>query len=488
MQPRALPFAGESAWARLVPSWPIAAFLLALYPALTQRLSLLNDPDTYLHIAAGRWMLEHLSLPLHDPFSHTMPGAAWVPHEWLAELVLASSYALAGWSGAIALTAACFALALAILTRFVLARIEKLPGLLLVCASCALLLPHLLARPHILALPCIVLWSGALFAARDAGRLPPLWALAVLVLWANLHGSFVAGLGLAVWLGAEAAIWPAAGKTRADEVRRWGIFVLLAGAAGLATPNHIEGLLQPLRLIAMPHLQASFVEWQSPALASFPSLELWVLGALAAALGAGLRLPLPRLGLLLVLLHTTLQHSRHADLLAVIAPLAIAAPLGPQLRALLPGRAGPAIDRAAANAVAAVLAAAILTFVASQPLTRGDAAVTPAAALAAAERAGVTGAVLNEETFGGYLVFRGVPVFIDGRIEMYGDGFLAHYLDVTQNPSARLADALAQYRIGWTLLRPDNAAIAVLDALPGWRRLYADAFAVVHARAAVDGP
>jgi len=38
-------------------------------------------PDTYLHIAAGRWTLAHAALPVHDPFSHSLAGATWVPHE-----------------------------------------------------------------------------------------------------------------------------------------------------------------------------------------------------------------------------------------------------------------------------------------------------------------------------------------------------------------------------------------------------------------------
>ncbi|MCW2284831.1 hypothetical protein M2323_002815 [Rhodoblastus acidophilus] len=34
----------------------------------------------------------------------------------------------------------------------------------------------------------------------------------------------------------------------------------------------------------------------------------------------------------------------------------------------------------------------------------------------------------------------------------------------------------------WTLLQPDAPAIAAFDRLDGWRRLYADEFAVVHVR------
>src|ERR1700737_5665820 len=84
------PVAGS--WRRMIPSWPLIVGVAALARALAQPAALLNDPDTYLHIAAGRWMLAHAALPVHDPFSHSLAGAAWVPHEGRAELVLATVY------------------------------------------------------------------------------------------------------------------------------------------------------------------------------------------------------------------------------------------------------------------------------------------------------------------------------------------------------------------------------------------------------------
>jgi hypothetical protein len=39
--------------------------------------------------------------------------------------------------------------------------------------------------------------------------------------------------------------------------------------------------------------------------------------------------------------------------------------------------------------------------------------------------------------------------------------------------------------VRWTLLAPDQPAVGLLDRLPGWRRVYTDARAVIHRR---DGP
>jgi hypothetical protein len=41
---------------------------------------------------------------------------------------------------------------------------------------------------------------------------------------------------------------------------------------------------------------------------------------------------------------------------------------------------------------------------------------------------------------------------------------------------------LDEYRIGATLLAPSTPAVALLDRLPDWKRVYADDIAVVHTR------
>ncbi len=193
-----------------------------------------------------------------------------------------------------------------LLTHFLLRHFEPLPALIAAGAAAALLLPHALARPHVLALPLLVLWAGMLLAARDAERPPPFAALAVMVLWANLHGSFMFGLALAAFLGGEAVLQPGAGRSRWAEGRRWGAFARRRGRRRLLTPYGVAGLVQPIRLTQMPTLQATFAEWLSPDFQKSPALEMWILGMLFVGFATGVRLPPTRLLLLLGLVHMTL--------------------------------------------------------------------------------------------------------------------------------------------------------------------------------------
>jgi hypothetical protein len=472
----------------MVPSWPLIIAIASLARALAQPAALLNDPDTYLHIAAGRWMLAHHALPTQDPFSYSLAGAVWVPHEWLAEVILAMVYDAAGWSGVVWLAAACFAASMALLTRFLLRWFEPFSALIAVMFGGALTLGHLLVRPHILALPLLMLWSAELFAARDSGSAPPLWLLAVIALWANLHGSFMFGLALLLFLGAEAVF---STKCRGREIRRWGFFGLLAIAASMATPNGWAGFVEPFRLVTMPALQTSFGEWMSPNFQRFEPLEIWLLGMMALGLTTGIKLPLSRVLLLVGLSHLALAHIRHAELLGLVGPLAVAASLGPQIAARIGAplsALGHGFNRLAtparlpALALAAVVAVVISIPIIFRPIERTEDVVTPAAALSAARATRLVGPVFNSEGFGGYLIFSGIPTFIDGRAELYGNDFLSRYLAAEAGDCEKLAALLQEYGVEWTLLAPRQGAAHCLDNFLGWRRVFSDRRAVIHMR------
>jgi hypothetical protein len=480
------------AWRSLAPSWAVIAAMIAFVKALGCAHDLLHDPDTYLHVTAGNWMLAQHALPGQDPFSHTMPGAHWVVHEWLAEIILALTYDALGWWGLVFLAAGCFSLTLALLARWLTKRLDPKAMLLMVALSLLLLLPHLLARPHLLADPLVVLWCGSIIAARDAGRTPSLALLPVMTLWANLHAGFMIGVALAAYFAAEAVLAATAPADRWSAARRWGGFTLLALLAAAITPNGIDGLLLPLSFLQKPVMYTYITEWRSTNFEQFGPFEFWLLTLIAVGWSAGLRLPLTRLLLVLGMTHMTLQHGRHIDLIAMISPLAMAAPLGAQLRGLLAGQAEssfsqrlaalarPAEPAGVATALAVI--AAISALLATAPLAREDGLETPGAAFAAAKRLHLEGPVFNAQIFGGYLIFHGVKPFIDGRMEMYGDAFLERFMDACAGEEPALDDALKQYGVTWTLLQPGDGAVRVLDRAPGWRRVYADGYAVVHAR------
>lgn len=487
--------ASRPGWASVVPNWPLWIALAVFAKLLVQPQALLNDPDTYLHISAGRWMWAHLALPTADPFSYSMHGAFWAPGEWLAEALLAATYDHTGWSGIVVLTAGCAALGLGLLCHFLVPRLGALPAVIVTLAGAALVFPHTVARAHILAMPLLVLWSGALISARDAGRRPRWTLLPVMVVWANLHASFLFGVGLAGWLGLEAV---SEARGQREVAFGWGGFVAAAIGAGMLTPSGVAAFVQPLRLMAMPALQTSFGEWLPARFSEFPALELWLLGIIAVGFALRPRVKWTRLVLLLLLVHMAVAHVRHADLLGLVGPLVVAGGLGAALAVYDPVVGELGLWRAAARlavparwpafGIAVGLAAVMSAPLAINPLARSDDRVTPAAAVAAARGMGLAGPVFNSEAFGGYLTFAGVPDFIDGRVEMFGNDFLAADVAAESGDEAALSRLLTQYGATWTLLAPEAGAVAVLDHMSGWRRVYSDPYAVIHVRSTAGPP
>jgi hypothetical protein len=91
--------------------------------------------------------------------------------------------------------------------------------------------------------------------------------------------------------------------------------------------------------------------------------------------------------------------------------------------------------------------------------------------------------VLNDLPFGGYLIWRQMPVFIDGRAELYGEAFEMAYYRALQLKDVNLfLDILKTWEIDAVLLTPATPAVGLLDNIGGWQRIYSDENAVLHVR------
>src|SRR5262249_37706769 len=150
--------------------------------------------------------------------------------QWLAQVMYAKAYSVAGWAGPVVLASAAIAATFALLARFVSRRLTESATLVCVAAALALTVPHLLARPHVLALPLLVAWSAGLISAADRREAPSYWLLPLMMLWANLHGGFVFGILLTGGLAVDALL-NAEASARKNLFLRWFVFGLAALAA-----------------------------------------------------------------------------------------------------------------------------------------------------------------------------------------------------------------------------------------------------------------
>jgi len=462
----------------LLPLW-VGVSVYALMLLSGNRL--LNDPDTMWQITVGQWILDHHAVPQTDIYSFTMYGQPWISTQWLAQVLYAKAFALFGWSGPVVLAASAIALTFALLAANLGRRLSESATLVFIAAALALTAPHLLARPHVLAMPAMVLWIGGLVDAADRREAPSFWLLPLIALWANLHGGFVFGLFFVGPVALDCVVGADA-NARKGLVMRWGAFGFAAVVAACCTPYGWGAILASQKILELGSALPLIMEWRAADFSSIGPFEVTLLLGIGLALYRGFRLPPIRILLLLGLLHMALAQGRASEIMALVAPMLLAEPLARQVE----GAAASVSNTFEPRRV--FLAALAMTLVAGTfaygsvhrfaPHMHG----APVAAVTELKKLHVS-RVFNDYDFGGYLIASGVPTFIDGRTELFGEKFFVDHNNASglMEPE-NLFRLLDRYKIEATLMRTQSAATKLLDHMDGWQKIYSDDIATIHLR------
>jgi hypothetical protein len=446
---------------------------------------LLNDPDTLWQVTVGQWILDHHAVPKTDIYSFTMRGQPWISTQWLAQVIYAKAYAIAGWSGPVVVAASASAATFALLARNLIRRLGDSATLVFAAVALALTAPHLLARAHVLAMPVMLLWIGGLIDAADRREAPSLALLPLIALWANLHGGFVFGLFFVAPAALDAVV-NADATSRKALALRWAVFALTALAAACCTPYGWNALLASQKILSLGAALPLITEWRPMDFGHVGAFELVLLFGIGLALHRGVRLPPMRILILLGLLHMALAQGRAAEILALVAPMLLADALARELgrTELSVSVSGVAPLRGALSACVGVALVVGTAAYATPHRFEPNMRQSPVAAVAELKKLDVR-RVFNDYDFGGYLIASGVPTFIDGRTELYGEKFfLDHNAASTLTEPDTLFRLLDDNRIEATLLRTQSPAARLLDHVDGWQKIYSDDIATIHLRKA----
>jgi hypothetical protein len=214
----------------------------------------------------------------------------------------------------------------------------------------------------------------------------------------------------------------------------------------------------------------------------FGAFEMAILTLIAGALFGGVKLSPPRIALVLGLLHMALSHVRNLEIFALLLPIVVLAPVASQF-ALRP--AWTARTWAPMPVAAVMLLLGGWTWLVAANTTFAIPENQSPAAAVDALKAHNSRRVLNDLPFGGYLIWRQIPVFVDGRAELYGEAFdMAYYRAMQLKDVNELLDMLKKWDIDAVLLTPHTPAVGLFDHIDGWRRVYTDQNAVLHVRTA----
>jgi len=430
-----------------------------------------GDSDLYWHLATARETLAH-GLMRSDIFSWSAAGAPVTTDQWLGENLLYAGYSAAGWLGVLAVRTLAVGIIVFCIAAAALARRPTAAVASIAISVPAILLSRFLwtERPELMGAAFFALLVLLLQLPGDA----PLIALApLLVVWANVHGSFALGSALAILVAVYGLV--------ADRPRRRGYLVAAAGAilSFVLTPAGVGTAVTPSIHLMDPPRQIQ--EWSLPDPAT-PAGALWVivLGLVVATASVSVRARAVDAILIVPTALLSLLAVRHTPLLAIAATPYLAEHLPLAARAVADIAFGPIAaarrrDRrsapgwmsAAVGIGGLVIAAAAVVAAPREP----DESGFPVGALASLP-AGP--GLFAQYDWGGWLIWRApaTPVFIDGRLVPYRGDVLRDYQQVLEaRPGWR--DVVARRGVKWLLVRPSDP-VGVRATELGWRVLAHD--------------
>lgn len=479
--------------------WTLGAALAVGLATLVQIMPI-TDTDLWWLLKAGEHMVATRSLVATDPFSWTAPGAFWLNHAWGFELLLYGVYALAGFSGLIALQAG-FALATFAVMCWTLRR-EAVPfawASILIGVAALATRGFWSPRPQVVTyLGLAILWA-IVWEYREGRRDWLAWLPLLMLVWVNLHGGFLIGLvvlGLATVGLAVDRLFDAGDEALArPRLGRMATVWLGCLAATFVNPFHVHALVFPFLVAADHTAKEMIIEWFSPAF-QYPQLRLFeglLLFFLAAQPAARRRPRLVDVGTLVVFVYLTLDATRNIPLFVIVlTPLAGRLGLEAWTR-LLSAITGLDAERRR-RAWAAVGLGLLVLLVGVRDLGRvplrslrpewGVADVFPAGAADFLLAHRLPGRVYNDYGWGGYLTWRLFPhyrMFIDGRVAVFPPDIREDFITIN-NARPGWREALERRDIGIMLVRRGTALASLMREAPGWTVAYEDRHMVVFQR------
>lgn len=471
----------------------LGVFAMAVQPS--------TDTDTWWHLRAGAWMVEHGQLLEVDPFSLTRMGESWIYPGWLSQIGLYWIYTQWGFAGLNIFTGAMVLLAFTAIWLSMKGQpILRAFALLLGATASGV---YWSARPQIITFAITGIWMYLLEGARQ-GRRKRLWCLPLLmILWVNIHGGFAVGfilLGIYL-LGdlfeiARSVLLEGEKLGVAWTTNREPVIHLLFISFGCLIAVNINPhgpvmLFYPFKTISIGALQNYIAEWQSPNfhLPEFiPFIALLFLTFFCLALSKEER-PATDFLLLAVFGYMGLIAVRNIALFALISVPILARhadsiiqtlPIRRRKQKELPQRLARILNLFLAVLFTLMAVIRVVSQVSDEVNQQHLQDQLPVGAFAFIRDEKPNGPLFNSYNWGAYVLWELYPdylSFVDGRTDLFGEKLLDQYIHawLAEPGWERLFD---QWDIHLVLIE-SNAPLAKVLVREGWKIRYQDEQAII---------
>jgi hypothetical protein len=460
--------------------WVALAVLLPVVAALGATLSAV---DLAYHLRAGTQILTGAGIPRADTFTFTAAAREWTDQQWGAQVVLAAVYRLGGWTGLVVLRAALVGLLFGLL--FLACRLRGADirtAAWLSLAAFIVASPALALRPQLIGMVLLGITLVLVAVRRTHPRLFYLVPI-VVVLWANVHGSFFLG-PVAVGLA-----WLEDLHDRDSLASRTLVVAVVATLASLVNPFGPAVWAYAVGLSTNPEVTARISEWQPTTLRTVPGI-LFFASALAVAVLLARRGRLTAwptlawLGVFFVVGGYAIRGVAWWPLGAAFAVAGIVQSSG----AVAERQLAPIARRLNAAIVAALVIVAIVllpVWRATDPATGVQSGVltdAPGGITAALRTTARTGdRLFNPQPWGSWFEFAlpELPVAIDSRIELFPVDTWGDYETVAAGGDGWQA-VLQRWRVTLAAVPATDSGFARRLAATGWQAAYVGSDGTVY--------
>ncbi len=480
-------------------------FLIVIFTLIAiMALRLPMDTDFWWHIRAGGDTVIQRSPVLTDQYSFTKWGEAWDNHSWLAQVVLYLVYKWFSLPGIMVLVTG-----IAVLSIYLIYQRMQGPVLwkafllvLTVLISAVIWSP----RPQIFSYLFLSIEQYLLFRYENTRKQNILiWILVLFVFWSNLHAGFSIGvIYLLTWFFGilfDHVFSSTNSGQKPFRKTKLLLFIVLVFLVVMINPNGINVWLIQFKTVSVSALQDLIPEWASPnfhELVQQPFLWAWLLVVFfglfsKSEISGKLVFPVLAFGFL-----GFLSRRNYGPFAVVVSPLL--SDLGisffnqrikntkpiqwvlkkqPETSQDLNPKINALINLIFTGLLFLILIGKYVYLSNTVIIDFYEKQMFPGDAVTWLKENPVSGNVLNEYAWGGYMLWNlpETKVFVDGRTDLFGDEIILDWLKLVSKDES-YEELLQAYEIDWVFLEQDRPLIAGLEE-KGWRVLYEDELSMI---------
>ncbi|MDI6828975.1 MAG: hypothetical protein QME62_10880, partial [Armatimonadota bacterium] len=446
--------------------------------------------DVYWHLKAGEWIVNHRSFPNYDPFSYTATKQ-WIFQEWgfqvFAWLISRISFALLTWL--------CFGIVAGalVLTFFTARHRASTEAAFFVAVLTAGVCADMVdVRPNVAGILAFAILVWGIEKGDRSGKGLPYWLPVLFLAWANLHGSFIAGLLL---LGVEcaAAFYVVFREKIGYSLPIRNLAITLGCAiAVLINPNGLKLYSYPFKTVGHGGMTSIIPEWMPPDFRSlFGAFLCALILILIFSVAHSKKKLQPRtMAMIFVFLSASFMAKRIGPLFAIAIAPALASLITPFVNDFGTNRLRSlviwvliiaAVSYGVAYRISDIDGKDVFTYV-----TSSDVFPTAACDFILKERP--PGPMFNELNYGSYLIWRLWPkykVFIDNRDDIFYDGAFEDFVIAAMaGGNSAWRRIFDKYGVNLVIIMPDTLLADVLIEATDWHCIYRDDKAIIFTRQA----